>query len=215
MCVDYYKKGIRTDGVYQLYVSSSSTKTVRCDMNRGGWTVIAAKYTIPSLVGLSQFLPQFNKSWSEYKNGFGVANETYWSGLDFMNYLTSTYSLQYRIDVWNSATDFAYIVRSSLYIDNEINRYQLTLGTVTSHNLVSVQTAANGMFFTTYDRKNDQAGAGYNCADNIYWTGGWWHQSCYADCITCTNKLQFSYNPGNIADGGQWRFFDFFEMKVL
>jgi hypothetical protein len=213
LCSQYYNLGIRTDGLYQLYVNSTFTKTVRCDMTRGGWTVIAAKYTPPSLIGNSQFIAQFDRSWFDFKHGFGTANVTYWGGLDFMNYLTSTFSLQYRIDAWNSPTDHVFIVRNSIFINNEANRYQLTLGSPTSFNVHAVHTAANGMFFTTFDNDNDIWGG--NCANNPSFVGGWWHSNCYSDCITCTNQFQFNYNPGNINDGIQWRFFDLFEMKVL
>jgi len=177
-------------------------------MTRGGWTLIASKCTTASTVGV----PQFYKSWNDFKIGFGDLNCTHWIGNDFINYLTSLKTMQYRVDVWNTAYDAQYVIRSQIYVDVEANYYRLTLGGVTSTSMPGVGTGANGMYFTTYDSDNDVWSG--NFADNIYWQGVWWFSSCYSDCITCQNLPQTLYNPGNIHDGTQWLFFNYFEMKV-
>lgn len=176
-------------------------------MTNGGWTLIASKYTSVGMQGI----PQFNKSWNEFKNGFGDPTTTHWIGLELMHYLTSLKQMQYRIDV--SPKDF--LVRDWIFVHNLSNKYMLKLGNKINGNLPSY-SVADSMLFTTFDYDNDYASI--NCANNANWVGGWWHSSCYLDCLTCQH-LSNSYRPGNIYNGSSgsvenWLYFDNFEMKI-
>jgi hypothetical protein len=194
--------------VYTLYVDNINTKDVKCDMTRGGWTVIASKCTPLGY----HLVPQFNKSWNEYKNGFGNQNCSYWAGLDFIYQLTTTGSTSYRVDVWNSSsgliTNPYFITRNYFKIENEMNLYRLTIIGPFSGN-ISHATATNGQNFSTYDKDNDLH-VSLNCA--LRFNGGWWHGACYSDCLFCEDLD--SRQQIHISNNGSWYYFENFEMKL-
>nr|XP_026695125.1 angiopoietin-1-like [Ciona intestinalis] len=75
-CNDVYKLGYRKSGVYSVRVDqddgTSVYVNVYCDMqDEGGWTVFQRKSG--EAVG-------FNRSWTDYKVGFGSFDHNFWLG---------------------------------------------------------------------------------------------------------------------------------------
>ena len=54
--------GLQKDGVYTIYPDEVNPITVYCEMNKGGWTRVMNRIENTNF---------FDKSWAEYKNGFG------------------------------------------------------------------------------------------------------------------------------------------------
>lgn len=79
------------DGVYTIYPTPTTKKTVFCDMttNGGGWTVIQRR-----IDGKTNFF----RNWKDYKNGFGHADHEYWLGNDAIHELTKDKKQILRID---------------------------------------------------------------------------------------------------------------------
>ncbi|XP_065944972.1 angiopoietin-1-like isoform X1 [Magallana gigas] len=75
-CADIKKhRPLSRDGVYTIYPTPGTNKTVFCDMTTdgGGWTVIQRR-----LDGETDFY----RNWKDYKNGFGHADHEYWLEVD-------------------------------------------------------------------------------------------------------------------------------------
>ncbi|XP_067940651.1 uncharacterized protein [Watersipora subatra] len=69
-CHDYFIDGLTTSGVYKIFPGKNLSYEVWCDFDmKRGWTVLQRR-----TVGLLDY----NKNWSEYRNGFGNATSEYW-----------------------------------------------------------------------------------------------------------------------------------------
>ncbi|XP_078484244.1 microfibril-associated glycoprotein 4-like [Ciona intestinalis] len=106
-CDDVYKLGYRNNGVYSVRVDqgdgTSAYVNVYCDLQAGvgGWTVFQRKSG--EAVG-------FNRSWTDYKIGFGSFDHNVWLGLDLLHHMTKSGSYTLRIDIHgcNSAENVYY-----------------------------------------------------------------------------------------------------------
>ncbi|XP_078664358.1 uncharacterized protein LOC144907298 isoform X2 [Branchiostoma floridae x Branchiostoma belcheri] len=166
-CAEYYGAGQTASGVYIIRINSSDVETY-CDMDTagGGWTVIQRRQdgSVP-----------FNRTWEEYKHGFGNKNGEYWLGNENIHLLTSqkTYSLRVDLQGWDGQTRYA--TYSSFRVSGESDQYLLrisgysgTAGDSMDHN--------NGQRFSTVDRDNDIYSSTH-CSQR-YGQGGWWFGSC-------------------------------------
>ncbi|CAH1226529.1 ANGPT2 [Branchiostoma lanceolatum] len=99
-CAAYHDSGQTTSGVYTL--SSPSYAKAYCDMDTtgGGWTVIQRRQdgSVP-----------FNRTWEEYKQGFGDKNGEYWLGNENIHLLTQQKNYKLRIDMsdWQGHSRYA------------------------------------------------------------------------------------------------------------
>ncbi|XP_078576487.1 fibrinogen C domain-containing protein 1-B-like [Branchiostoma floridae x Branchiostoma japonicum] len=100
-CAAYHAAGQTTSGVYTLDLSSTSVEAY-CDMENqgGGWTVIQRRQdgSVP-----------FNRTWEEYKLGFGNLSGEYWLGNENIHLLTKrkNYKLRVVLEDFSGATRFA------------------------------------------------------------------------------------------------------------
>ena len=80
-CLDIYQKGFKEDGIYEI---NFMDKTIRllCDMTTHpfGWTVFQKRF---------DGSVNFNRKWTEYKNGFGNLKSEFWLGNEFLHLLTT------------------------------------------------------------------------------------------------------------------------------
>ncbi|XP_066289705.1 veficolin-1-like [Branchiostoma lanceolatum] len=101
-CADYYASGQTTSGVYTL----GSGVQAYCDMDTagGGWTVIQRRQdgSVP-----------FNRTWEEYKQGFGDKDGEYWLGNDNIHLLTMQKDCALRIDISDWQGESRYVEYSS------------------------------------------------------------------------------------------------------
>ena len=101
----------------------------------------------------------FDRSWDEYKQGFGDASGEYWLGNEYLHYLTSNraYKLRFNLEDWDGNTTYAEY--SSFRVTSEADNYRLLLGDYSgTASDDQAQDEAEGflyhnnMQFSTYDR---------------------------------------------------------------
>ena len=161
-----------TDGTYAIDPDGTGTAvgtvSVYCDMTTdgGGWTLIARNNATTTFTN-------FNKSWAEYKAGFGdvsVNTSLGWIGNEAIYYLSAG---GVELDV---QTDIQRHEYQSFSIANEAGMYALTVAsTANSNDADGFQTHHSGYNFSTHDDDNDIAGS--NCASS--YASGWWYKDCY------------------------------------
>ncbi|XP_061190575.1 fibroleukin-like [Saccostrea echinata] len=140
----------------------------------GGWTAIQKRVN-GSL--------SFDRSWTEYKNGFGSPEQDVWVGNDIIHQLTKeNNSFLYAAITLHNGTRL-YELYGRFSVSDETEKYQLFLaGPATGTLGDSMLNSGNsyddlsGMYFSTPDRDNDRFIS--NCAVKYGGGGGWWFNSC-------------------------------------
>ena len=116
----------------------------------------------------------FNRTWQDYKHGFGDITAEHWLGLEKVHQLTSqnhTYTLSFSFDVGKGIKFYAQYDNFIIASENDgyavyVGQYNGTAGNSLLFN--------NGTKFSTKDRDNDAVAK--NCADDHH--GGWWFSRC-------------------------------------
>ncbi|NXB22550.1 ANGP4 protein, partial [Rhagologus leucostigma] len=140
---------------------------VYCDMetDRGGWTIIQLRAN-GSL--------SFQRSWREYKQGFGDPAGEYWLGNEAVHLLTSRvpYALRVELQDWEGGQVYAHYGKFQLGSERQF--YRLSLqdygGTAGQQSGLALQ----GTRFSTRDADNDNCLC--KCAQML--SGGWWFDAC-------------------------------------
>ncbi|XP_040199410.1 fibroleukin [Rana temporaria] len=172
-CSDYFKIGKRLNGIYHIMPDpKNKTFEVYCDMESmgGGWTVVQIR---------QDGSINFNRTWNEYKNGFGNLTGEFWLGNDKIHLLTKSSNMMLRIELedFKGATEYA--TYDQFYVANEFLKYRLSIGgysgTAGDALHFSKQYNHDQKFFTTHDKDNDRYPSG-NCG--AYYSSGWWFDAC-------------------------------------
>ncbi|XP_065943039.1 ryncolin-1-like [Magallana gigas] len=167
------------DGVYTIYPTPETNKTVFCDMTTdgGGWTVIQRR---------TDGETNFYRNWKDYKKGFGHAEHEYWLGNDAIHELTKDKKQILRIDLMKFSRKKGHATYSSFFVDNEANKYRLTLGSFNGTKGVgdSLSGQSNNMYFSTMNSDNDNRKG--NCAE-IYKTAGWFN-NCFSTNLNANDN---------------------------
>lgn len=172
-CSDYNVLQTRKNGVYRVTPDPrNGTFEVFCDMESfgGGWTVIQQR-----LNGSVSF----NRTWTEYKAGFGNPRGEFWLGNDHIHLLTKGKDMVLRIELEDFEGVREYAKYDQFYVANEFLRYRLSVSgySGTAGNAISFNKHFNHdqKFFSTPDRDNDMYPSG-NCG--AYYSSGWWFDAC-------------------------------------
>ena len=90
-CEELYNSGINKSGVYTIYPHNSHSFDVFCNQTiaGGGWTVFQRKLD-------GSF--SFDKTWKDYKNGFGDLSGEFWLGTKKLHRLAKHGTWQIRVD---------------------------------------------------------------------------------------------------------------------
>ncbi|KAF3701320.1 Fibrinogen-like protein 1-like protein [Channa argus] len=168
--------GQARDGVY-LIQPGGSPIVVHCAMQEGGWTVVQ-HITVNSSV-------DFDRTWDEYKRGFGVVTGDHWLGNEYLHQLTHGPG-HYKLGV--KLVDRDAITKMGEYdpflVEDEASAYRLRLGlfqgtAVDALTLDTENYLHDNQKFTTKDRDNDNYFQ--NCAKLEFQGvpgGGWWYDAC-------------------------------------
>ncbi|XP_066277109.1 fibrinogen-like protein 1 [Branchiostoma lanceolatum] len=201
-CSEVASLGNTESGVYLIQPSavtySLSEKSPRspmqpfyvyCHMDgEEGWTVIQRR---------EDGSENFNRTWADYKQGFGNPWREYWIGNDRLHVLTThaRYKLQVYLVDWEGRSGYA--VYKRFVVEGEEDEYRLRVGSyfgTVGDSLVSHRNYE----FSTWDREQ-----GYNCTPK--YRAGWWHRHCSYSYFTNLNgryKEGQSFSP--TYDGVEW-----------
>ncbi|XP_053171480.1 fibroleukin [Scomber japonicus] len=174
-CAEIYKLGIKENGIYTIQPDlHRPALEAKCDMETagGGWTVIQNRQD-GSL--------DFNRTWQEYRDGFGSPQGEHWLGNAALCALTSTGQHQLRIELEDWHHQKRHATYNNFKVASEAQRYRLTAREYSGDagNALSYSKRYNhdGRSFSTSDRDNDRYAAG-NCGQ--YYGAGWWFDACLA-----------------------------------
>uniref|UniRef100_A0A8B9S4B5 Angiopoietin 4 n=1 Tax=Apteryx owenii TaxID=8824 RepID=A0A8B9S4B5_APTOW len=167
-CTELRRAGVHASGVYTLHIANlSEPKKAYCDMelDGGGWTVIQLR---------ANGSVSFQRTWKEYKQGFGDAAGEHWLGNEAVHLLTSRapYALRVELLDWEGAQAFAHYERFQLGSERQLYRLALQgySGTAGQQSGMVLQ----GANFSTRDADNDNCLC--KCAQML--SGGWWFDAC-------------------------------------
>ncbi|KAI8509444.1 Fibrinogen- domains (FReDs) [Branchiostoma belcheri] len=168
-CDAYKAAGHTTSGVYTLGPPLSGV-TVYCDMDTagGGWTVIQRR--------IDGSVP-FNRTWEEYKQGFGNKNGEYWLGNENIHLLTAQKDYKLQVDMMDWENQTRYAKYDVFRVAGESDGYRLTVSgySGTAGDSMIGSHTLNGQKFSTVDRDND---VGLTHCSQHFGQGGWWFRQC-------------------------------------
>lgn len=164
------------DGVYIIQPGDAPILAY-CSMQEGGWTVVQ-HITVNSSVS-------FDRTWDEYKHGFGVLTGDHWLGNEYLHQLTRGPG-RHKLGV--KLVDRDAVTKTGEYdpflVEDEASAYRLRLGLFqgTAVDALTQDTENylhDNQKFTTKDRDNDNYFQ--NCAKLEFQGvpgGGWWYDAC-------------------------------------
>ncbi|XP_071835786.1 uncharacterized protein [Apostichopus japonicus] len=87
------------------------------DLDTGGWTVLQRRI-LDSV--------NFNRSWKDFRNGFGFLGSEFWIGNEKIAYLTNQKRYQLRMDFENVAGETYYVTYDDFRISDEWGKYYIS-----------------------------------------------------------------------------------------
>jgi len=173
-CDEVLKCGHNRSGVYQIWPRNRiilGSINVFCDMetNGGGWTVFQKRGNFQRPKDF------FNKTWHEYKTGFGDLRRDFWLGNENVYALTNQKKYYLRVDVVEFNNNSRYAFYDQFWIDSESQSFKLHVHDYSGDAGDALSRLYNGNLFSTNDRDNDES-TSENCA--VKFGGGWWYFSC-------------------------------------
>ncbi|XP_071092386.1 uncharacterized protein [Haliotis cracherodii] len=197
-CWDLRKyQNITADGVYSMKAPGGGEVLGNCDMttDNGGWTNFLRR--------VSDHV-DFNRTWHEYRFGFGILSSDYWWGNELLEAFLQQEPMEMRVDLYDWDGNSAYASYNAFSLSNETNSYTIHLGNYTGDagdpfNFPSSRFAQNNIPFSTWDRDNDNHSK--NCG--LMYGSGFWYNQCWA-----ANPTGKYYNQGfytaPIHNGVEW-----------
>ncbi|XP_054632472.1 uncharacterized protein LOC129181367 [Dunckerocampus dactyliophorus] len=192
---------VMKSGVYQVTPdvlhSSSSSFPVFCDMelHGGGWTLLQFR---------QDGSVSFNRTWAEYRSGFGdlLNGGEFWLGNQHIHLLTRDRDMMLRVELQDFSGVVGYAEYDHFKVASERMRYRLTVGgysgTAGDALVFSSSYNHNNRAFTTPDRDNDRYPSG-NCG--AYYSSGWWFDACMAANL---NGRYYIGKYKGVRDGIYW-----------
>jgi len=163
-----------------------------CACTKGCNTVLMMQKTDDS--------PSFDRTWNEFKNGFGVVSGDYWLGNEQIHQLTTgsnSGKYKLRVDVVakdpGAAPHYSHWAEFTTFsVGDEASNYQLTVNGYTG-DAGDLMGPFNGMQFTTKDNDNDPDNYD-NCATRQ--KGGFWFDDlCGGGTCVITGGGEAYSNP--------------------
>lgn len=72
-------------------------------------------------------LVNFNRSWDEYREGFGFPSSEFWLGNEKLSYITNQALYELRMDMTLSSGDSIYTIYKGIRIIDDFGDYKLTV----------------------------------------------------------------------------------------
>ena len=120
-CAELHESGNKTSGVFIINPDNEQVFRVFCDQNTegGGWTVFQKR-----LDGSVDF----DRNWTDYKQGFGNLSGEFWLGLDKIQRLTSQTNKKLRVELEDFQGNTAYAEYNMFAVADEAENYRLSVG---------------------------------------------------------------------------------------
>ena len=150
----------------------------------GGWNVIQRRVD-PTV--------NFDKTWSEYKQGFGSKTGNLWEGLDVIHNLTRDGAVL-RVDMKDVNGQRWYAKYRRFKVGTTSNNYKLEISGYLGDAGDSL-SYHNGMAFTTRDADHDLWHA--NCAKR--YSGGWWYNECFESALNALYPVGYGGQFGDMS----------------
>ncbi|KAH3802662.1 hypothetical protein DPMN_156340 [Dreissena polymorpha] len=199
------------------YIINPYGMKVYCDVdfNNKGWMVIQRRM---------DGSVNFNRTWSDYKAGFGELRGEVWFGNEKIYQLTKDNPRELMIEMETFNGTKRYALYSKFYVSSESKKYQLYAAGYTGDagdGLATTDSRASsfvhtGQSFSTFDADND-LNSNFCCA--CTWGGGWWYQSCYT--VHLNGKYFKEHETVPTWEGINWFYFTgsntslkFVQMKI-
>ena len=146
-----------------------------------------ARFTTTSVHGWIVFQQQteiiskyFNRSWEEFKAGFGSPDGNFWMGSEKIHRITNSAPYKLRLEITIKNGSFYSAEYDTFRLDSEAGQYKIHVGGYSGDagdvmNRVDAGILHNGMNFTTYDRDNDNDPTSNQALGSGM--GGWFNKS--------------------------------------
>ena len=138
----------------------------------------------------------FNRTWIEYKNGFGNVSGDFWIGNDALNNMTRNNTCRLKVDLQSKSTLQWFVAYYQYFmVDSAALFYKLHVSNYTGGN--ATDSLAGGFFyggssgymFSTYDQNHNTFNL--NCA--AIYGGGWWYSSCGYAIMNAAYQINSGY----------------------
>ncbi|XP_015212314.2 angiopoietin-1 isoform X1 [Lepisosteus oculatus] len=195
-CADIYHAGFNKSGVYSININNmlETKKQVYCNMEAagGGWTVIQRR---------EDGSVDFQRTWKEYKMGFGSPSGEHWLGNEFMFLVTSQRQYALRIELTDWDGNHAFSQYDRFHLGSEKQKYRLFLKSHSGTAGKQSSLVIHGADFSTKDVDNDNC----ICKCAVMLTGGWWFDACGPSNL---NGMYYTlgHNLGKL-NGIKWHYF--------
>lgn len=152
----------KTDGLYLIApVGQHHPVLSKCN---GEWTTIQRRY---------DGSVDFNRSWEEYAQGFGIPSGEFWIGNEILHHLTQDNCTKLKI-VMHDIYDNTWIAKyNNFSISSRDDGFRLMIAEYTG-NASDALDYQNQMQFSSIDVDKDISNT--HCAAN--YEGGWWFSHC-------------------------------------
>ncbi|KAH8329044.1 hypothetical protein KR074_002297, partial [Drosophila pseudoananassae] len=163
-------------GIYNIKLPGMSAFEAPC--NGSGWMVIQRRM---------DGSVDFNRNWTEYRDGFGELTGEFFIGLEKLYQITQSKQYELLISLGKVSGSRAFVKYDNFRIGSEKNSYPLeSVGNYTGGAGDSLIKHV-GKKFSTFDMDNDLSST-YDCA--YMYNGGWW----FSDCATSSLNGMFFKN---------------------
>ncbi|XP_016969200.2 angiopoietin-related protein 7 [Drosophila rhopaloa] len=169
---------VRVDGVYKFLVAERNEiqrdfYERYCAFATDGpaWTVIQNRG------GAFDPPENFNRSWDEYRAGFGNLSRDFWFGNEFTHKILYRDDHKLRVELQEEQEPMDWAEYSVFRLDSEGYNYQLFVEGGFRGSLPDALQQHNQTDFSTYDRRSDLGTSEDSTCGESY-GGGWWLGRC-------------------------------------
>ncbi|XP_039963199.1 fibrinogen-like protein 1 [Bactrocera tryoni] len=176
---------VSTSGAYLVRVALYSHRPfmVYCqvmDDDDHGWLVIQQRdFDDPPI--------DFNRTWADYRAGFGVIDGSYWLGLEKIWAITHSMLHELAILLLDFDNNFRWYRYDAFSIADEEQNYTLNLLGQNGGSAGNSLEESKGQKFSTYDRDNEG-----KCAEKMQ--AGWWYKDCEVGNLNSPFSKQMTAN---------------------
>ncbi|XP_034017662.1 fibrinogen-like protein 1 isoform X2 [Thalassophryne amazonica] len=206
-CASIYLTGVRRSGLYTVVpLLANIPVEVYCDMDTdgGGWTVIQRR-----LDGSVNF----DRSWRDYRDGFGDLHSEFWLGNDHIHDLSTQGNYSLRIDLHDWSKKHKHALYHSFRVEDEDHLYHLHVSGFSGTVQDSFSWYHDNHAFSTPD-------SGNICAEIS--RGGWWYNQCFYAHLNGVYYRGGHYTPkghGVLGPDGivwySWRDTDYYSLRKV